>query len=42
MLDRLQVRLDDWKAALPSHIQLNLSDPERAAAIPPPHVFSLQ
>lgn len=42
MLDRLQVKLDDWKAGLPNHVQLNLFDPEGAAAFPPPHVFSLQ
>ncbi|KAH8129727.1 C6 transcription factor [Trichoderma asperelloides] len=41
MLDRLQVKLDDWKAALPSHVQMNLLDPEGAGAFPPPHVFSL-
>jgi hypothetical protein len=42
MLDKLQVKLDDWKAALPNHIQLNLLDPEGATSFPPPHVFSLQ
>lgn len=44
MLDRLQMKLDDWKAALPSHICLNSTwtGPAGAAAFPPPHVFSLQ
>lgn len=41
MLERLQTRLDDWKASLPAHLQITTSQPAHAT-IPPPHVFSLQ
>jgi hypothetical protein len=41
MLERLQLRLNQWQASLPNHLRF---DPGKARglAFPPPHVSSLQ
>lgn len=41
-LDKLQHKLDEWKAGLPDQVQCNLNDPQSLSNLPPPHVFSLQ
>lgn len=39
MLDKLNSKLADWRAALPEHL---VFDPNKTTQGPPPHVFSLQ
>ncbi|KAG5977143.1 hypothetical protein E4U55_007026 [Claviceps digitariae] len=40
-LENLQCKLDEWKSALPEHIQLDKTGPDDLMAFSPPHVFSL-
>jgi hypothetical protein len=41
MLDKLQLKLENWRDELPSHLRF---DPAKftSPTFPPPHVFSLQ
>ncbi|KAG9254452.1 C6 transcription factor [Emericellopsis atlantica] len=41
MLEKLQLRLDNWRRDLPPHLQLDPGRQSREMEYPPPHVFSL-
>lgn len=41
MLDKLQLKLDSWRDALPPHLRFDPAKYE-SPTFPPPHVFSLQ
>ena len=40
MLDKLQLKLNQWHDSLPCHLQFDLAK-SQSATFPPPHVFSL-